>query len=71
MDFTLIALAVVLLVGVLIGCTVSELLLGARTRRQAAMQRSLNSQQQELARQRQDLLRQRRVLTTAQHEIAR
>jgi uncharacterized membrane-anchored protein YhcB (DUF1043 family) len=48
--FGLIVLVVTLLVsfGVLIGFTVSELLIGARTRRQAAVQRSLNEQWQEI-----------------------
>jgi uncharacterized membrane-anchored protein YhcB (DUF1043 family) len=48
MNLTLIVLAATLLVGVLIGCTVSERLLEARTTRQAAVQRSLNSQWLEL-----------------------
>jgi uncharacterized membrane-anchored protein YhcB (DUF1043 family) len=51
MTFDLIVLMATLLVGVLIGCTLSEQLLEARTRRQAATQRSLNSQWQELASQ--------------------
>lgn len=51
MAFDSIVLAATLLVGVLIGCTLSEQLLEARTRRQAAAQRSLNSQWQELAHQ--------------------
>jgi uncharacterized membrane-anchored protein YhcB (DUF1043 family) len=48
--FVLIVLAATLLVsfGVLIGCTFSERLLDARTRRQAIVQRSLNEQRQEL-----------------------
>ena len=48
--FVLIVLAATLLVsfGVLIGCTLSERLLDARTRRQAAVQRSLNEQWQAL-----------------------
>lgn len=44
MIFDLIVLAATLLVGVLMGSTFSERLLEARTRRQAAVQRSLNSQ---------------------------
>ncbi len=51
----LIILAVTLLVGVLIGCTFTEQLLEVRTRRQAAAQRSLNSQQQALASEWQEL----------------
>lgn len=51
MTFDLIVLMATLLVGVLIGCTLSEQLLEARTRRQAVTQRSLNSQWQELASQ--------------------
>lgn len=49
--FSLIVLTVVFLVslGALIGYTLSERALDARTRRQAAAQRSLNSQWQELA----------------------
>jgi hypothetical protein len=49
-DFALIVLAATLLVifGVLIGCTLSERLLAARDRRQAAVQRSLNEQWREL-----------------------
>jgi uncharacterized membrane-anchored protein YhcB (DUF1043 family) len=50
MSFYLIVLATALLVGVLIGCTLFEQLLAARTRRQAAVQRDLNSQWQELER---------------------
>jgi uncharacterized membrane-anchored protein YhcB (DUF1043 family) len=49
MTFNLIILAASLLVGVLVGCTLSEQLLAGRTRRQAAAQRSLNSQWQELS----------------------
>lgn len=41
-------LALTFLVGVLIGCTFTEQALEARTRRQAAVQRSLNCQRQEL-----------------------
>jgi uncharacterized membrane-anchored protein YhcB (DUF1043 family) len=51
MAFDLIFLAVIFLVGVLVGGTLSERLLNARTRQQAALQRLLNSQQQELASQ--------------------
>jgi uncharacterized membrane-anchored protein YhcB (DUF1043 family) len=51
MGFDLIVLATALLVGMLIGCTLFEQLLAARTRRQAAVQRDLNSQQLELERQ--------------------
>jgi uncharacterized membrane-anchored protein YhcB (DUF1043 family) len=55
MTFNLIVLMATLLVGVLIGCTLSEQLLEARTRRQAVAQRSLNSQWQELTSQWQEL----------------
>ena len=50
MTFHLIILAATLLVvvGVLVGCTLSDCLLDARTRRQAATQRSLNRQWQEI-----------------------
>jgi uncharacterized membrane-anchored protein YhcB (DUF1043 family) len=51
----LLVLAATLLVGVLLGGTLSERLLEARTRRQAAAQRFLNSQYQDLARQWQEL----------------
>jgi uncharacterized membrane-anchored protein YhcB (DUF1043 family) len=46
----LFAFAAIFLVvfGILIGCTLSEIALNARTRRQAAVQRSLNAQRQEL-----------------------
>jgi uncharacterized membrane-anchored protein YhcB (DUF1043 family) len=63
MTFSLIVLTAALLVGVLIGCTLSERLLEARTRRQAVAQRSLNSQRQELARQ-------WRELAAARQEVA-
>jgi uncharacterized membrane-anchored protein YhcB (DUF1043 family) len=55
--FGLIVLAATLLVsfGVLIGYTINELLLRARTRRQAAVQRSLNEQWQEINEQWQEL----------------
>lgn len=55
MAFNLIVLAGALLVGVLIGATLCERLLEARTRRQASAQRSLNSQWQELAMHRQEI----------------
>lgn len=64
MTFSLIVLTAALLVGVLIGCTLSERLLEARTRRQAVAQRSLNSQRQELERQ-------WRELAMARQEVAR
>lgn len=64
MTFSLIVLTAALLVGVLIGCTLSERLLEARTNRQAVAQRSLNSQRQELARQ-------WRELAVARQEVAR
>jgi uncharacterized membrane-anchored protein YhcB (DUF1043 family) len=48
MTLTLIFLVAILLVGMFVGCTLSERLLGARTRRQATVQRYLNSQWQEL-----------------------
>ena len=57
MTVTLAILAVTFLVGVLIGSTLTERALEARTRRQAAMQHALNSQRQELE--------------AAQHAIAR
>jgi uncharacterized membrane-anchored protein YhcB (DUF1043 family) len=58
----LIILSAALLVsfGVLIGCTVSQWLLDARDRRQAAVQRSLNEQWKELGAARQEIARQRR-----------
>jgi uncharacterized membrane-anchored protein YhcB (DUF1043 family) len=55
MTFNLIVLVAILLVGVFVGCTLSERLLEARTRRQATVQRSLNSQWQELESQWQEL----------------
>jgi uncharacterized membrane-anchored protein YhcB (DUF1043 family) len=64
MTVYLIVLVATLLVGVLAGSTLSERLLEARTRRQAAVQRSLNSQWQELASQ-------WRELEAARKEIAR
>jgi hypothetical protein len=48
MTLVLTVLAITFLVGVLIGCSLTERALDARTRRQAAMQRALNSQWQEL-----------------------
>jgi uncharacterized membrane-anchored protein YhcB (DUF1043 family) len=48
MTFILTVLAVTFLVGVLIGSALTERALESRTRRQAAMQRTLNSQWQEL-----------------------
>jgi uncharacterized membrane-anchored protein YhcB (DUF1043 family) len=60
MALELIILAATLLIGVLLGATLSERLLEARTRRQAAAQRFLNSQYQDLARQ-------WRELESAQH----
>lgn len=63
MVVSLIVLAATLLVGVLIGCTLCERLLEARTKRQAAAQRILNSQWQELASR-------WRELEAAQQEIA-
>lgn len=56
--FSLIILAAALLVslGVLIGCTVSQWLFDARDRRQAAVQRSLNEQWKELGAARQEML---------------
>ena len=62
MTFNLIVLAATMLVGVLIGCTLSEQVLAARTRRQAAAQRSINSQWQELARQWRELEDERQEL---------
>jgi uncharacterized membrane-anchored protein YhcB (DUF1043 family) len=60
---SLVILVVTLLVGVLIGYTFTERLLEARTKRQAAAQRFLNSQQQALAIEWQEL-------EAAQREIA-
>jgi uncharacterized membrane-anchored protein YhcB (DUF1043 family) len=48
MIFVLTVLAITFLVGVLVGCALTERALESRTRRQAAMQRALNSQWQEL-----------------------
>lgn len=64
MAISLIILAATLLVGVLIGATLSERVLEVRTRRQAAAQRSLNNQWQALASQ-------WREVEEAQQEIAR
>jgi hypothetical protein len=44
MTLSVIVFAATLLSGVLLGCTLSEQLLAARTRRHAAAQQSLNSQ---------------------------
>jgi uncharacterized membrane-anchored protein YhcB (DUF1043 family) len=57
----LLALAAIFLVifGVFIGCTLSEIALSARTRRQAAVQRSLNAQRQELEAARRTMAKQR------------
>ena len=55
MAVSLTVLAATLLVGILIGCTLCERLLEARTKRQAAAQRLLNSQWHELASQRKEL----------------
>lgn len=62
MAFNLILLAAILLVGVFVGCTLSERLLEARTRRQATVQRHLNSQWQELESQWQELEAARREI---------
>jgi uncharacterized membrane-anchored protein YhcB (DUF1043 family) len=48
MMFILTVLAVAFLMGVLIGSSLTERVLESRTRRQAAMQRTLNSQLREL-----------------------
>ena len=58
---SLIILAAALLVslGVLIGCTVSQWLFDARDRRQAAVQRSLNEQWKELGAARQEIAQRR------------
>lgn len=69
MTFDLIVLMATLLVGVLIGCTLSEQLLDARTRRQAAAQRSLNSQWQELTSQWRELEAARQEITQRQGVI--
>jgi uncharacterized membrane-anchored protein YhcB (DUF1043 family) len=69
MTFSLIVLTAALLVGVLIGCTLSEWLLEARTRRQAVAQRSLNSQRQELARQWRELAAARQEVDRQQDVI--
>jgi uncharacterized membrane-anchored protein YhcB (DUF1043 family) len=45
----------VFVMGMLLGHTITERALRARAKRQAALQRSLNSQQQELVRQRHKL----------------
>ncbi|HET9117133.1 MAG TPA: hypothetical protein VFN75_03495 [Pseudonocardiaceae bacterium] len=63
MTVSLIILVVTLLVGVLIGHTSAERLLEVRTKRQAAAQRSLNSQRRALAIEWQEL-------AAAQREIA-
>jgi hypothetical protein len=55
MNFSLIVLAATLLVGMLAGGTLSDQLLAARTRRQAADQRSLNCQRQEILSQWQEI----------------
>lgn len=52
--------ALMVSLGVLIGCTLSGRLLDGRDRGQAAMQRSLNEQWQELEAARQTLAQQRR-----------
>ena len=61
-SFALIVPTATLLVifGVLIGCTFSDRLLAARERRQAAAQRSINEQWQELVAARQEIAQQRR-----------
>jgi uncharacterized membrane-anchored protein YhcB (DUF1043 family) len=63
MTFILTVLAVIFLVGVLIGSTLTERALESRTRRQAVMQRALNSQRQELEVARQEIAvkRQQRI----------
>jgi uncharacterized membrane-anchored protein YhcB (DUF1043 family) len=48
MNFALTVLAIIFLMGILIGCALTERALEARTRRQTAMQRALNSQRQEI-----------------------
>jgi uncharacterized membrane-anchored protein YhcB (DUF1043 family) len=60
-NLTLIVLAAAILVsfGVLIGCTLSARLLDARDRRQAAVQRSLNEQWQELEAAREKIVQRR------------
>lgn len=70
LSFGLVALAATLLVGVLLGHTFTERALQARTRRQAAVQRLLNSQWQELASQRHELNSQRQELEIAQQAVA-
>ncbi|MEA2202701.1 MAG: hypothetical protein QOI89_3381 [Solirubrobacteraceae bacterium] len=57
----LFAFAAIFLVvfGMLIGCTLSEIALNARTRRQAAVQRALNAQRQELEAARRTMVKQR------------
>jgi uncharacterized membrane-anchored protein YhcB (DUF1043 family) len=73
MTFNLIVLAATLLVvaGVLMGCTLSEFLLDARTRRQAATQRSLNSQWQEIEIQWRELETARREMNQRQESPPR
>jgi uncharacterized membrane-anchored protein YhcB (DUF1043 family) len=63
MAVSLTILAATLLVGMLIGCTLCERFLSARTKRQAEAQRILNDQWQELANQ-------WREIEAARHEIA-
>lgn len=55
MALLLIVLVSSVLIGVLIGCRLSECLFDVRTRRQAAAQRSLNGQWQLIASQWQEL----------------
>jgi uncharacterized membrane-anchored protein YhcB (DUF1043 family) len=57
----LFAFAAIFLVafGMLIGCTLNEIALNARTRRQAAVQRALNAQRQELEAARRTMVKQR------------
>lgn len=63
MAVSLTILAATLLIGMLIGCTISERILEARTRRQAAVQLVLNRQWHELSSR-------SRELEAARREIA-
>ncbi len=70
MTINLIILAATLLVGVLIGCTLSERALKARSTRQAAVQRTLNNQWQKLAAEWHELTLQWDELEAAEQEFA-
>jgi hypothetical protein len=57
--FFVFAATFLVIFGALIGCTISEILLNARTRRQAAVQRFINAQWQELEAARRTISEQR------------